>query len=84
MKSKIYGIQNINYENNTCGYCGRTIDDDHPYNESESHEKGCPIFADGIEELADALSQIIGNPETGGEPDKRIPLREGWKDVWDY
>lgn len=39
---------------------------------------------DTIEEIAEEIMNIIGKPEDDGIPDKRIPLREGWKDVWDY
>lgn len=66
-----------------CLLCGRLIDSDHPYFEKESHEKGCPIVLN-TEELADALTQAIGKPEADNVPDNRIPLREGWKDVWEY
>lgn len=43
-----------------------------------------PIEVDSIEKVAEEVMFLIGKPDDDGKPDNQIPLREGWKDVWDY
>lgn len=54
------------------------------YTVVEIKPQGKQIEVNSIEEVAEVVMSLIGKPEENNEPDNRIPLREGWKDVYDY